>query len=183
MPDDENHTYAGALSSSTYSQLLNKVKYLGPISRLTISHNMPLENINKKILILLSGPEPQRTYLEKAIFEAIKNSLYEYLVIRGSTHKPSVDFSALANSKVIQFADSATIQNAINSSHLIITRSGYTTIMDLANFNGKVILIPTPGQTEQEYLAVHHIQKHNYYALSQKDVESKLSPLITELIK
>lgn len=183
VPDDKNHTYAGALSTTTASSLLNKVKYIGPISRLTIGQHKPNESSTKKILILLSGPEPQRSYLELAIFEAIKFTTYEYLIIRGSTQEAKVDYSLLANAKVIQFANSETVQDAINSSHLIITRSGYTTIMDLANYPGKVILIPTPGQTEQEYLADYHTRNDKYYHLTQKDVTSKLRSLMEECIK
>jgi len=35
----------------------------------------------------------------------------------------------------------------------VISRSGYTTIMDLAVLEKKAYFIPTPGQNEQEYLA------------------------------
>ena len=56
---------------------------------------------------------------------------------------------------------------ALAQSDIVIARSGYTTIMDLAKLNKKAILIPTPGQTEQEYLANYLMEKKYFYSVPQ----------------
>ena len=56
----------------------------------------------------------------------------------------------------------------MNRSRLMITRPGYTTIMELAVLGKKALLIPTPGQTEQVYLASYHSKKGNFYSVSQE---------------
>ena len=183
VPDDEEHTLAGSLSATTSASLAKKVKYIGALSRVIVNHKMDFQFNVHEILILLSGPEPQRTYLEQAIYQSIKGTSHQYQIIRGSRQESEINYAGYSNIKVVDFADTNTVQQAINIANLIITRSGYTTIMDLAEYKGKVILIPTPGQTEQEYLAEHHTRKDNYYHLTQKDVESKLSSLIEECIK
>jgi UDP-N-acetylglucosamine:LPS N-acetylglucosamine transferase len=182
VPDDEDHSLAGALSATTSASLAKKVKYIGALSRVKVNHKMDFQFNAHEILILLSGPEPQRTYLEQAIYQSIKGTSHQYQIIRGSRQESEINYAGYSNIKVVDFADTNTVQQAINNATLIITRSGYTTIMDLAEYKGKVILIPTPGQTEQEYLAEHHTRKDNYYHLTQKDIESKLSSLIEECI-
>ncbi len=59
----------------------------------------------------------------------------------------------MGNMTVYNFMTSALLEKTINESALVISRSGYTTIMDLAKLNKKAFFIPTPGQFEQEYLA------------------------------
>lgn len=59
---------------------------------------------------------------------------------------------------------------AIERSAFIISRSGYTTIMDLVKLGHPALLIPTPGQTEQEYLAKHLLEKKFFNCLLQKDI-------------
>ena len=61
------------------------------------------------------------------------------------------------------------LNTAILQSDLIICRPGYSTIMDLARLGKKAIFIPTPGQTEQEYLAEYFMEKGICFAQKQND--------------
>ena len=124
------------------------VKYIGPLSRLK------KQKLEKKydLMVILSGPEPQRTLLENKLFEEVKHFKGKVLFVRGKVENKQQQFENL-NMDVHNFMTSEQLQTAFNQSHIVLCRSGYTTIMDLAKLEKKAFLIPTPGQYEQEYLA------------------------------
>lgn len=123
-------------------------KYIGLISRFK-KKNL---NVVNDILIILSGPEPQRSLLEEILFTELKNYKGKIIFVKGVVEKEQV-IKVIDNITVYNFMTSDLLEKTINESDLIISRSGYTTIMDLAKLNKKAFLIPTPGQFEQEYLA------------------------------
>jgi uncharacterized protein (TIGR00661 family) len=156
VPDFEGeNNLAGELSHPI--RLPKKpIVYLGCLSRLQRN-----EKVTKKydLMIVLSGPEPQRTMLEKLLFAQVQNRAEKVLFVLG---KPGADFTQSANPNISVrshlVADEMAL--AMQTSDLVISRSGYTTVMDLMKLKRKSILIPTPGQTEQEYLGKHlHAQK------------------------
>ncbi len=122
--------------------------YLGPISRFTKKH----AETSIDLLVLLSGPEPQRTMLEEKLLQDIKNYDGSIVFVKG---KPAKDESVITqgNLTIYNFMTSELLEDTINKSKLVLSRSGYTTIMDLAKLEKRAFFIPTPGQTEQEYLA------------------------------
>jgi len=124
------------------------VTYIGPLSRLE------KKKINKlyDFLVLLSGPEPQRGILEEILLKEFKKSEARVLFIRGVISEDKLNLSN-TNINIKNYLYGNALQEAINSSKYIISRSGYTTLMDLAKLNKKAFFIPTPGQNEQEYLA------------------------------
>ena len=124
------------------------IKYLGPLSRF---ERKPLEKIYH-ILILLSGPEPQRTLLEVQLLNAFKEDPRRILCVRGVIEKEQT-ITAKGNITVYNFMAGEQLENVINSSKTVLCRSGYTTVMDLSVLGKKAFFIPTPGQFEQEYLA------------------------------
>jgi uncharacterized protein (TIGR00661 family) len=124
------------------------VVYIGPLSR------MKKLNIEKKydILVLLSGPEPQRTFLEEKLMEELRSLEKKILFVLGKVEEQIHCYNE-GNFRVYNYLGSKALEKAINESEVVISRSGYTTIMDLAVLEKKAIFIPTPGQYEQEYLA------------------------------
>ncbi len=127
---------------------LSSVKYLGPLTR------FKKLDIKAKyhLLVLLSGPEPQRSYLEEKLLEELKHYKGSVLFIKGKIESEQQK-EIIDNMVVYNFMTSKELEVAINESELILSRSGYTTIMDLAKLEKKAFFIPTPGQFEQEYLA------------------------------
>ena len=124
------------------------IKYIGPLSRFSKKEFI----IKNDVMVLLSGPEPQRSLLEKKLFEALKHYSGSVLFVKGIVEeKQTVEH--LKNITVYNFMTSDLLETSINESQLIISRSGYTTIMDLAKLGKQAFFIPTPGQFEQEYLA------------------------------
>ncbi len=141
--DDRNIT--GDLSSS------NTVgrRYIGQLSRME-----RMENVEHKydVLVLISGPEPQRTNFENIMRSQLYNFHGSSLMVRGKPSGSS-EIRTVGRLSEVDFLDSEGMNLAMQQSEMIICRSGYSTIMDLAKLGKNAILIPTPGQTEQIYLA------------------------------
>ena len=147
VPDvDESINLSGKLG---HPATLNfKVKYIGPMSRMG-KKDLPF---TYDVLALLSGPEPQRTLLEVKILEVFSNSEKKVLLVRGVVEEAPRTFTK-DNITIVNFMQSEALEQAINQSKLVVSRSGYTTIMDLAAIEKEAFFIPTPGQYEQKYLA------------------------------
>lgn len=136
----------GKLGHLEHSNL--KVKYIGPISRIK-KLNIPIEY---EMMVLLSGPEPQRTMLEMKLIPKMEKCYGKVLFVKGVIEAEQKSWT---DGKVTyyNFMTANEIEKALNESRYILCRSGYTTIMDLSKLNKKAFFIPTPGQFEQEYLA------------------------------
>ncbi|MDR5589300.1 glycosyltransferase [Christiangramia sp. SM2212] len=124
------------------------VKYIGPISRLEKRNTPEFYDF----LVLLSGPEPQRSILESILLKEFKTAEARILFVRGVFSEDELDFPN-CNINIKNNLFGKALQEAINASRYIVSRSGYTTLMDLAKLEKKAFFIPTPGQNEQEYLA------------------------------
>ncbi|REE83580.1 UDP-N-acetylglucosamine:LPS N-acetylglucosamine transferase [Lutibacter oceani] len=124
------------------------LKYIGVLSRFKYEKREILNNL----LVLLSGPEPQRTLLEEKLLIELKNYKGKVLFVRGVLDNSS-NLRVSNNFKIVNYLLSKNLEKAINQSEIVIARSGYSTIMDLAICGKKAFFIPTPGQFEQEYLA------------------------------
>lgn len=165
VPDDIDQRLAGQLSDVAG---VDKAQYIGVLSRMTSD---PSIKIIYDVCIILSGPEPKRSELEVSLLTLMGESDYRIKLIRGTTD-PLIWQSKLITLDVTDMATADEINIAINKSKVIVTRSGYTTLMDLQSFDKKVIMIPTQGQTEQEYLADR--LKPPYYKIEEKDLQSDL---------
>ncbi len=126
------------------------IRYIGPLSRFS-----PLAAVPKyDVAFVLSGPEPQRTKLEQMIVDQHSELKGTCCLVRG-TNVP-MDYTIQDNTLTIyNLLGSKELEQLIAESHLLVCRAGYTTIMDLATIRKSAVLIPTPGQPEQEYLASH----------------------------
>ncbi|RSK42143.1 glycosyltransferase [Mangrovimonas spongiae] len=125
-----------------------KTKYIGPLSRLKKTFESPQYDV----MVLLSGPEPQRSFLEEKLLHEFNSFNGKVVFVKGKIEHSQTK-ETFNNITVVNFMTSNELENTINKSKLIISRSGYTTVMDLAKLSKKAFFIPTPGQTEQEYLA------------------------------
>ena len=126
---------------------LSNVQYIGPLSRFKKA------DLPKKwdILALLSGPEPQRTYLEEKLLSELQIYSGKVLLVRGIIEEG--DTRLQKNITIKNYLTSQELEETINESAIVLSRSGYTTLMDLMTLEKKAFFIPTPGQSEQEYLA------------------------------
>ncbi len=144
VPDDAGHDrLSGKLSAATGYE---KVTYIGPLSRLA-----PAPGVEPyDLLALLSGPEPMRTRLEELILRQLSDLPYSHRLVQGlPSGRPSVP----AGSALLPYADTPTLNGLLTAARCVIARPGYSTLMDLRALGKRAILVPTPGQTEQLYLA------------------------------
>ncbi len=206
IPDFETvPNLAGQLSHFHKANSL-EIQYLGALSR------MKKYAIEKKYkaIIILSGPEPQRTILEKIIIEQLQKEDVQsdlppkpplppkggssqkegnqldsppqsrlgrdivppYLLVRGVTINDGFELN-YKNIEIHNYLITKDLNQKILESEVMIARSGYSTIMDLVNLGMKAILIPTPGQTEQEYLATELMKNHIFYSQTQSELNLK----------
>lgn len=128
-----------------------QVKYTGPLSRF---NNGSYHSEEKHLLLLLSGPEPQRTILEKMLLAEIAQYRKPVVLVRGIPGATE-NLDPADHVTVYNYLPARELEAVISEAQMIICRSGYSTVMDLARLRKKSILIPTPGQTEQEYLGRH----------------------------
>ncbi|WP_279309182.1 glycosyltransferase [Psychroserpens sp. SPM9] len=124
------------------------VKFIGPLSRFT-KKDIPIVN---DVLVLISGPEPQRTLLEEHLLKTFKNYNGKVVFVKGRIENEQ-QVSKENHMTIYNFMTSEELEHTINESKYIVARSGYTTIMDLTKLSKSAFFIPTPGQFEQEYLA------------------------------
>lgn len=165
VPDVEQpNDLAGKLSHPKFSPKV-PTNYVGVLSRFKWQ---PTEK-NIDLLVLISGPEPQRTSLEKILLSQMKNILIKMVLVRGLPGKISKLNNENKSLSILDHLPAAELNVLIQSSKMIIARSGYSTIMDLITLQQKAILIPTPGQTEQEYLAKYLAEKKYFIAAEQRD--------------
>lgn len=147
VPDvDGESSLSGELSRGFIHKDLS---YIGPLSRLNADI---LPDSTYKIVAVLSGPEPQRTNFERILTSKLKLLDIPSLLIRGILKKG--DEQKTGQLTVKNFANGDELVSLIKGAELYIARSGFSTLMDLAKAgSGPLLLVPTPGQTEQEYLA------------------------------
>jgi len=137
-------------------------KYIGPLSRL--KYVLPANYIYD-VAIIISGVEPHRTILEKKIAKQLQVHAIKAIVVSGEPSKNNTE--TIGSVKFVSHLPSDELEKVIAASKLVICRSGYSGIMDLIEMKKNAILIPTPGQTEQEYLAKELMRKGIFYSTSQ----------------
>jgi UDP-N-acetylglucosamine transferase subunit ALG13 len=167
VPDLQNDPGIAGKLSHPPQLPATPLRYIGPLSRFT--KNGVAEK-KGSILIILSGPEPQRTFLEEVIIEQASRYNGFINIVRGLPGHGTI----IPSSNMIRcFNHLATDQlnNLMEEAEFIISRSGYSTIIDCMKLGKKCIFIPTPGQTEQEYLASSLMKRRIAYSCSQKNFD------------
>jgi uncharacterized protein (TIGR00661 family) len=147
IPDDE--TFPGLAGSLSHGKIKHpQTHYIGPFSDLK---DLPYQSNAEKcdVLCLLSGPEPQRSIFENALIHRFEKSNLKITFIRGTLQQKTFP----SQFHVIDFATRTQVKELMLNAEKIICRSGYSTIMDLHVLGKKAEFHPTPGQTEQMYLA------------------------------
>lgn len=137
--------YAGILSSTTKMNVAQDLEYL----------------------IIISGPEPQRTKLEEIVLRQVQKLPGEKVVLLGSPQK-NCRKALDPDTMVYSYVPTEEKVELMNRAQFLISRSGYTTMMELAELEKKHgLFTPTPGQTEQEYLSKYYAEKRWFFSRSQ----------------
>jgi uncharacterized protein (TIGR00661 family) len=141
------------------------VSYIGCLSRFI---KKDIAEIKKHLLVLLSGPEPQRSILEEKIINEISHYNGTAVVVRGLPGSETI----IPSTGMIKFYNHLSadeLNDEMLKAEYVISRSGYSTVMDIAALQKKSILIPTLGQTEQEYLRKYLMEKKFAVTVNQHE--------------
>ena len=172
VPDEAGEpNYAGLLSHppAMPEVLAGKITYAGIFSRFLLPEycrEMPLNRFYE-VVVILSGPEPQRSELEKILVRKLRRKEWQVLMVRGLPWKKQ-GATVGGNIRMVSHLPPDLFYNYLKKARYIIARAGYSTIMDLTALQRRALLIPTPGQTEQEYLAEYLAGTVRFVTLSQK---------------
>lgn len=169
IPDNDGPlSISGKLSANLAHP--NTIK-IGLLTRLSIANSTALTSHCPQydIMVIISGPEPHRTQFEELIIQRYLNTNLNVLILQG---RPTAGEKKCVNNNItlLSHCDASQYHHLISTSNLIICRSGYSTIMDLIYLKKIAILIPTPGQYEQLYLANHLKNSFNFEIIQQSEI-------------
>jgi uncharacterized protein (TIGR00661 family) len=171
-----NDNLSGVLSHHSSIHQNFNCEFIGAISRLKKEESNHPDNAYE-IAVLISGPEPQRSYFEEACINEAKRLNKKTIIVRGkpSEEKKSTD----GNITMVSHLDNQELSSVLSQAKYIVCRSGYSTLMDLAALNKTALCIPTPGQTEQLYIAKYLSKQHKiaFQDQSAMDWEKGLNSL------
>lgn len=162
VPGENN--LAGELSHPLTMPVI-PVKYIGPLSGFK---KYPAEK-KYDIAFILSGPEPQRSIFEELILKDISTCNRRAILVRGITNPSTVKKAGSSMLEIHNYLTRDDLNRVVLESDFIISRSGYSTVMDMEALQKKALLVPTPGQTEQEYLAEYLSARKTICTASQED--------------
>ncbi|MFM7014686.1 MAG: glycosyltransferase, partial [Bacteroidota bacterium] len=158
IPDAENeNNLSGILSHHPSIQKNLICEFIGPLSRFKRSTDTTT-TINYEVVVLISGPEPQRSIFQEACVKEAKRIKKKTLILLGLPNKK--EMTTNGNITLASHLDHRQLSSTLINAKYIVCRSGYSTLMDLAALNKTALCIPTPGQTEQLYLAEHLSKQH-----------------------
>jgi len=167
VPDYKENSFSGDLSHNLRKIDENMLHYAGALS------DFSKKTCKKDVdyLISISGPEPQRSMLEENISSQIQDLTGNIVMTLGKAEKTS----EIKKEKITtySFLTKEKREDLLNRTKLVIARSGYSTIMDLGVIGTKALLIPTPGQIEQEYLSEYHNTLGTFYSVKQDEIDIK----------
>ncbi len=167
IPDFKEDNLSGDLSHNLKKIDEDKLNYVGVLS------DFEKKDIAKDIdyLVSISGPEPQRSIFEKKILDQIDCLNGKIVITLGKTEK--LDEFKDKNIETYSFLSKEKREEILNRSKMVISRSGYSTILDLSVTKNKALMIPTPGQIEQVYLSQYHNKKKYFYCVPQQKIDLK----------
>ena len=160
VPDVEDEPSLGGKLSHPALNGVN-TKYIGHLSRFS-SDNQSFTEKTNKFLVILSGPEPQRTMFENIVLKQARETKDNILILRAKPDSSELLRDVPDNVSMFNHVDDDMFVKLVNSAEIIICRGGYSSLMDLKALGRTAFLVPTPGQTEQEYLARHLSKKQGW---------------------
>lgn len=166
VPDFEDNDLSGDLSHGLRFVRRTRLAYVGILSGIR-RQQLP-EDIDYYVSI--SGPEPQRSVLEQ-IVRAQVHDLPGRVVVSLGKPEEAGRIERRGRITIYSYVNRGQQAELMNRARLIVSRSGYTTMMELAELGKKALLIPTPGQTEQEYLAELHLRRGHFYSVPQDKLD------------
>ncbi|MGR6034734.1 MAG: glycosyltransferase [Candidatus Nitrosoglobus sp.] len=176
VPDEErNGGLAGDLCHNMACDWGQQVKYIGLLS------DARLLNVEQDLrcFISVSGAEPQRAILENIVLQQVQKLEGRVVVALGRPETPGKVYDD-GQITIYGFLERDEQIQMMNRAKVVVTRSGYTTLMELSQIGRKALLIPTVGQSEQEYLAEYHRQRGSVHSIAQSELNLPRDVAIAE---
>jgi len=168
IPDFEGEENLSGELSHGQSKLTN-LKFIGALSRFK-KGEVAVKGHARNLMVVLSGPEPHRSNFEAKIVQQLKQIDVTALVVKGVIKEDVQTEKINDQLSLVSHLPSATMREEMLKSAIIICRSGYSSLMDLHALDKKALIVPTKGQTEQEYLANYWGEKENFYAVKEEEM-------------
>ena len=172
IPDwEDGFTLSGDLSHKM--PILTNFFYIGPLSRFATNNVARIEQKEYKyeFTVVISGPEPQRTIFENIVLGQLKRINVSGVVVLGRPELKEKVKNAGKQIAVYAHLESKKLEEVIINSKTVISRPGYSSIMDLVALGKQAVFIPTPGQTEQEYLAEYYYRNGKFLRMFQHEFD------------
>lgn len=166
VPDFDADGLSGDLAHNLKFLSNQRISYIGILSGVR-RQDLP-QDID--CYVSVSGPEPQRTILEETILDQIEDVEGRVIVSLGKPEHAGKSWTRHGVT-VHSYVNRQQQEHLMNRARTIVSRSGYTTMMELAELGRRALFIPTPGQTEQEYLAEYHARHGTYYSVRQSRLD------------
>jgi hypothetical protein len=170
VPDWEGERALAGDLSNPKTKPSFAIQYLGPLSRMESS----APEKKYRFVAVISGPEPQRSLLEQILLPWLEKQNGPTALVRGL---PGMNGLAITSTcvEIFNHLPAHHLAMLMQQSEWVIARSGYSTIMDLVQLKQQAILIPTPGQAEQIYLA-DHLKSHSLFQMIKQEQWSAFNP-------
>jgi len=165
VPDYEDDDISGVLSHDLNLVDMSRVHYVGALS----DFKKRRFEQDLDLLISISGPEPQRTFFEEKVMAALPELDGKINVTLGKSE--AKDIETRDGIEIFTYLNKEEREQQMNRARMVVSRSGYTTLMDLAVLGKKALFVPTPGQTEQEYLSEYHNKKETWFSVDQDELD------------
>lgn len=169
IPDIEN----GMAGELTDYGIRFKARHIGILSMLNTCEEVKPEGLPAEgyYAVIISGPEPQRSLLEEKLLDKLSGSSERFVFAAGRSAGVGCEVRGTRGIWYYNYLDAGEMKYVLNHSKGVICRGGYSTLMDLVVVGKGAIVIPTPGQTEQEYLAEYLGKKGWLKSYSQSEIE------------
>ncbi len=164
-------TLDSIIPALTNSKTDLNVRHIGYVSR------FEKKNLEKKydVCAICSGPEPQRSIFEKMLTKELKKSSLTSILIRGKTEVMNQYYNKNEKVTIANYLTANALNEVIEQSEMVIARSGYSTVMDMAKLNRRAVFVPAPGQTEQELIAEELTEKKIAYSTVQSKFDLEIA--------
>ncbi|HET7359598.1 MAG TPA: glycosyltransferase [Rhodanobacteraceae bacterium] len=144
----------------------DRLHYIGPLSGVRrVDGRQDID-----CFFSVSGIEPQRTLLAQRVLEALPKLGGRIVVTLGDPAAAGPP-RRIGGATVYGYLDRRAQGDMLNRARVVMTRSGYTTLMELAELGARALFVPTPGQSEQEYLARFHGERGHVRATTQRELD------------
>jgi predicted glycosyltransferase len=168
IPDVQQAPNLSGELSHTPKLPRTSVKYIGQLTR--FHENIPVATEDNLLLIVLSGPEPQRTIFENILLKQLPAAEYKTIIVRGLPAEEQQP-NPINDVAFYNHLDAEQLNDLAWKAQYVLCRPGYTSLMDMLSLKKKMIVVSTPGQTEQEYLARHLSKNKITVSFEQKNFD------------